>query len=315
MWIALAISQRNSQPKTGCFVYIRFMKISDANKRYLEYLKLNNKLGAYKTYPSQLSLFEGYMRNSGINDTKLITEKSLNSFGEYLRKYAPNYKSYVLNILKGYMRFYIERGEVVNMHTSYIQTQAYKEVYKDTLTLSETKQILNVFDKENYIDLRNKLILHLLYDTACRVSEIMSLTLESLGDAQDCTAVIESKKTNQLRFIMWSKQTNDLLHIYLGYRLSLDVKTDSLFVVYKTPSKTLSVRQVQRMVQKAGELCGIDKQITPHTFRHTKAHHMIDKGAGLEIVRQKLGHKNIQNTTKYTRTNLQEFKNLQEMFL
>lgn len=153
---------------------------------------------------------------------------------------------------------------------------------------------MDVLFGETYFQTRNRLILHLLWHTGMRVSEVVAL---KIGDLvfQQRKAIIKNKKNSYHRTILWPEETHKLFVRYMGIKLS----ENSSEFVFPFKNRALNQRQIQRLCKWAGKKAKIHRSVTPHQFRHGWAHYRMDRGAPVTFVQKGLGHTNPISTLVY----------------
>ncbi|MEM0128075.1 MAG: tyrosine-type recombinase/integrase [Thermoplasmatales archaeon] len=159
------------------------------------------------------------------------------------------------------------------------------------LNTDEVKTILN-----SCIDLRERLIVKLLVYTGLRVSELCSLKFGDI-DVNGKTIKVRSGKGDKDRLVVFSNEVVQDLRSYLAYAKS-SRKSEFLFPTSR--SKKISPVTVERIIRSIVARSGIQKKITPHTFRHTFATSLLRNGADLRIIQVLLGHSSISTTQIYT---------------
>ena len=149
-----------------------------------------------------------------------------------------------------------------------------------------------LLDANHYDDLKKKLVLNLLWDTGMRISELCDIELSHISKENNDglrTAKVRSRKSMRYNLVVWGKDTNELLIKFLGVRLCQDVPTDSLLINIKT-GKPYTARSVQRWVKELADQAMLEKDITPHSFRHGKANYILDEGGSVRDVSAILRH-------------------------
>lgn len=165
------------------------------------------------------------------------------------------------------------------------------------MTKEEVKKILDVTKRK-----RDKLILMLLYSSGLRVSEVTKLKIRDLNLAEK-TAMVRGGKGNKDRLVILSEQWVEEIKKYLASR-----KVKSGYVFCKGNGAPISVDSIQRMVRKARIKAGINKNITPHSFRHSFATHLLEAGESIRKIQELLGHSNLSTTQIYTKVSTEELK-------
>jgi len=173
----------------------------------------------------------------------------------------------------------------------------------EILTIEEFNKLLNVCR-----DMRQELILHLLYDTGIRVRELSRLRAVDF-DKHHCTVTILNSKGNKTRVVDYGETLRDTLNKYVVARGGIPEYT--LLESYKEKGQPLSLRGVQYIVKQIVKRSGLKKRITPHTFRHTYAVHYLNCGGSLYQLQKLLGHSHITTTLHYLKyANLPEARTI-----
>lgn len=184
---------------------------------------------------------------------------------------------------------------------------------RPVLTYKEFLQIDETLGEGDFWELQKKVCHHLLWDTAARVSEICELLIADLS-IKHCHALIRSKKSKQLGYIFWSPKTNKLLIKFLEERIEMSA-SPYLFIGWKQREQKLSVRSVERWIVEMVREAGIEKQITPHSYRHGRAHHILNKGGGVVEIQKVLRHTTPISSFRYVELNLKEIREIARRYL
>jgi integrase/recombinase XerD len=164
------------------------------------------------------------------------------------------------------------------------------------LSFEETELLLNSINAQDETSVRNRAMLELLYASGLRVSELINLKFENISMNDRFVRVLG--KGSKERLIPFGNKAKRFISVYLAKRkpnLSLD---EHVFIsrLGKKISRIEFWRQLKNIAKKAG----IQKNITPHTLRHSFASHMLSGGADIRFVQEMLGHSSISTTQIYT---------------
>jgi len=170
--------------------------------------------------------------------------------------------------------------------------------------IDEVLQILAV--KNDYISLRNKLIIELFYATGIRRSELIELKLKNVDLSQNLIKVLG--KRNKERYIPLLKVINNSLSEYLIERNKIDTDNDYLFLTEK--KNKLYGTLVYRLINDYFSGVSTKVKKSPHVLRHAFATHLLNEGADLNAVKELLGHSSLASTQVYTNSSLKELKNV-----
>ena len=165
-----------------------------------------------------------------------------------------------------------------------------------------------VLKKTGETGLRDLAIVMLLHDTGMRVGELVSLEIEQIEE--DASATIRSEKTVQRRRVFWNRDSDEILHQHIVDRINRGASTDWLFVSKNQSGeeKPLTTRSAQRIVSKTAKAAGIDRKISPHSFRHGFIHRLAALSVPDAIIAQLVGHTTPHTIAHYTKLSRPEFK-------
>ena len=166
----------------------------------------------------------------------------------------------------------------------------------NAVTLDEFQKMMDCWSDWTYKGIRNKLIISILWDTGIRISELCDLSIDDISPNRQCSTIL-SRKTKKLRLIFWSSKTQALLNKYLGVRL--DQGNEKTLILSLWDDRGITVRQVQRIITDTKDRAGIDRKITAHSFRHGKAHQVLERGGTVKDVQAILGHSNPVTSFQY----------------
>lgn len=249
-------------------------------QNFLDTVRIYGKPSTVKNYGFWIVKFHEYARKP----VEQVTSNDLANWVKLLEiKYAPTTISLAVSILKEYLRDYAPQ-----INTRRIRTRkAHAENPSEPLTPEEYISILSFIKADTKIGVRDNLLVRLLYDTGARVGEIHQF----LGKPKyrDRFAIIKTEKTSDTRYIAWGKDTQVFLDLWLEWNEPVP-----------------SIRHIERIVKKYAQLAKIDKKITPHSFRHSKAHTILDNGGTVKDISEVLGHKAPESSFHYLRENQQE---------
>ena len=191
----------------------------------------------------------------------------------------------------------------------------------EILSYDEILSIFSAVDLSSELGVRNRAILEMLYSCGLRVSELITLKLSDLFFEDSFIRVVG--KGDKQRLVPISPDSIDAVECYLEWRwqvlqrakpgrgkhkvsnnLKVSTESNSLLFINRRGGK-LSREMVFLIVKDAASVAGIDKSISPHTFRHSFATHLIENGADLRVVQQMLGHESILTTEIYTHVSKQ----------
>jgi integrase/recombinase XerD len=169
----------------------------------------------------------------------------------------------------------------------------------EVLSVEEIDNIIEAIDMSKKEGVRNRVIIEMLYGSGLRVSELIDVKISNIHFDEGYVCVIG--KGNKQRLVPISSICKEYIKEYLHERASwrlLDGFEDYLFI--NRSGKNISRVAIFNIVKQLVELAGIKKTISPHTFRHSFATHLLEGGANLRDIQQMLGHSSILTTEIYT---------------
>jgi len=233
-------------------------------------------------------------------------------------QYSPTTIAYSSRILKNFFEFWKGRGES-SLNPKEIISARYTSPIKDIISREDFEDMSDILDEQCYADLIKKLTIHLLWDTGMRVSELCDMKISALEKNEEDELFytkVRTRKSMRYNLVVWGKRTNDLLTKYLGIRICLNTSSDYLiYSAGKKKGEKTSIRTVQRWVKQLSKEAMIDKEITPHSFRHSKAHDMLDQGANVRDVQAILRHVNPGSSFHYLALNPTKFLSVAKKYI
>lgn len=290
------------------------MTIRKAFDVYLTLKEVSLKPNSVEAYRVRVNGFLDYL---GKRAEKPLSTLKTKVILDYLRSSPLNSKTLQLfaNVIRGFVKYWKGEGKL-DLNLYLLKAPKIDQKVPICVTEEDMKKFDRVLDPNEFQDLKKLLIIHLLWSTGMRVNELLTLDIDDIGDKNFVR--ITTEKSRKLRIILWSNRAQELLEQYLPVRRQICKKSPALFVSYNIGAqsyKRTSSRTLQRWVKELVERAQIDRKITPHSFRHGKAHMMLTRqGASLHDVKEVLGHSSIITTQMYTVYNLKESIALAERF-
>lgn len=173
----------------------------------------------------------------------------------------------------------------------------------DFLTVDEMFKLLESLTDSTPLELRNKLMMELLYATGMRISELLGLTLHDLN-LTDRVILVHGKGSKQ-RYVPFVESLDELFARYLNQARPVLLKLKrSEFLFLNNRGEKMSRMGFWKILRQAVIEAKINKDVTPHTFRHSFATHLLEGGVNLRIVQELLGHSSIDTTQIYTHVDM-----------
>jgi len=279
-------------------------------KDFLRYLKQERNFteNTLSSYQNDLEAFERFLEKRKKELSFSAADKNLlRDFLIDLKEKGLDFSSIARKIsaLRSFFRFLKRRDLIEYNPALFLLTPKMKKKLPEVLSVIQMKKLLNEKGKEDIWGLRDKAILELFYSSGIRLSELASLDLSSI-DFNGGTIRVFGKGRKE-RIVPVGRKAISALKDYLKARELLSrIETSAVFI--NRLKKKLSARGIARIVKKNLARISEDKNVSPHTLRHTFATHLLDAGADLLAVKEMLGHKNLSSTQIYTHTTVERLK-------
>jgi len=278
-------------------------------KRYLEYLSVERNFSAHtlRSYRNDLHQFEGFLRE---NNLAIVSDNAINvgkidhvMVRAYLGSlYRKNRKSSIARkvaSIRSFFRFLL-REQVIPLNPALlVKTPKQEKSIPAVLSVDEVFRLVESPGDVSPSEIRDRAILETLYSSGLRVGELVGL--DSDGIDLDLAVVRIVGKGRKERIVPLGSKAVAALKSYLKDRGRLqrgDAKEKALFL--NARGGRLTARSVARIVEKYAKRCGLSKQFSPHSLRHSFATHLLDGGADLRGIQELLGHVSLSTTQKYT---------------
>ena len=202
-----------------------------------------------------------------------------------------------LSGVKAFYNYLLLNDKIEQSPTELITTPKRSRALPDVLSVEEIEQIINSISLDTTKGKRDRAMLELLYSCGLRVSELIALRLSDLFFGEGYVRVLG--KGSKQRLVPIGNVARERIMLYLDCRESKKAKDkDILFL--NNRGKALTRIMVFTIIREAVERAGIDKTVSPHTFRHSFATHLLAGGASIRQVQEMLGHESIETTEIYT---------------
>ena len=275
---------------------------NDKIKRYKTYLRLEKALSANSidAYLTDLDKLTNFVENEG-KKYEDITYSDLQQFIAQLHDLGihPRSQARIISGIKSFYKFLLLDNYITVDPTELLESPKIGLKLPEVLTVKEINSILDSIDLTQPEGQRNRAILEVLYSCGQRVSELVSLRFTDIYFDEGFIKV-EGKGSKQ-RLVPISQIAIKEIKNYLYDRNHIPVKKgfeDILFLSKRGTS--LSRITIFHIIKQQAALAGIKKNISPHTFRHSFATHLLEGGAHLLAIQEMLGHEKITTTEIYT---------------
>ncbi len=275
------------------------------SKQFKNYLKLERSLAqnSVDAYLSDISKLEQFfeIKERVVTPTK-VTQQDLIDFLEFINELGMSAytQARMVSGLKSFFRFLLYEEVISKDPSELIEAPKLGRKLPDTLDLPEIEALFEAIDHSTPEGTRNRAMLEALYSSGLRVSELINLKISNIHEDIGFIRVIG--KGNKERLVPIGRSALKHIKIFRDeVRVHIDVKQgfeDHLFVTKR--GKPISRVMVFMIIKDLAAKIGLKKNISPHTFRHSFATHLIEGGADLRAVQEMLGHESITTTEIYT---------------
>ncbi|MGA8264715.1 MAG: site-specific tyrosine recombinase XerD [Ignavibacteriaceae bacterium] len=287
-------------------------------KEYLSVLKLEKNLSdnTVSSYKNDINSFLQFIESRKIEDLSSIKQNHIADFFKSLKEIGLTSSSAAryYSSLKGFFTYLFLSRYITENPIEKISSPKLSKNLPSVLTVEETDSVLSQPDTNNKLGLRDKAVLELLYACGTRVSELINIKISDLFFADDVIRVFG--KGSKERIIPIGSSAVKWINKYLKESrvlLMKKAKSENYLFLNNRGTK-LSRMGVWKIVDRYVKEAGIEKEVHPHTFRHSFATHLLEGGADLRAVQEMLGHADISTTQIYTHIDRDYIKQVHKDF-
>jgi integrase/recombinase XerD len=279
------------------------MKWNSALTDYISYLKIEKGLAknSVDSYGRDVKKLIRYLEENDINTTPIIIEEDTIQAFIYSVSKTINARSQarLISGIRNFFDYLVFEDYRKKNPTDLLETPKIGLKLPDTLSIEDIDLLISAIDLSEPQGERNRTIIETLYSCGLRVSELVGLQLSDLFFEEGFIRVIG--KGNKQRFVPINKQTQKYIANYVNdIRVHLSVKKGFEDTVFLNRRGTKLTRvMIFTIVKNLAIKIGLKKNISPHTFRHSFATHLLERGADLRAIQQMLGHESITTTEIY----------------
>ena len=271
-----------------------------AASRYRTYIKLEKRLAqnSVESYMRDLRSFAHFILRMWDVPPQKVEPQMIERYMAWLfdRGREKTSQARALSGVKSFFNFLMISDKIENSPAEFILSPKFGRQLPDILSTDEIDRIIATVDTSSVKGLRDSAMLELLYSCGLRVSELVSLKIQDLFFGEGYIRVIG--KGDKQRLVPISATARERVHRYLDKRPETRSGEDALFL--NNRGSRLTRVMVFTILKQAARNAGIEKRISPHTFRHSFATHLLEGGASIRQVQEMLGHESILTTEIYT---------------
>ena len=280
---------------------------------YRYYLRSERSMqpNTISSYVSDVEAYLMYLEDTLlIDDPNLITEDNVTRFLLSLKKkkFSTTSISRYLSSIKSFHKFLSKDGLTKKNVTLQISSPKIDKKLPVVLTVEEVSKLLDSIKGDKPLDLRNEAMFELIYACGFRVSELVNLKINNLHLTSKMIQVVG--KGAKERLVPVNDYAIKVLRKYLleARPLLLKDAKDSGFIFLNNNGQVLSRVGFFKLLKNLAKEAGIEKDISPHTLRHSYATHLLEAGVDLRYIQELLGHEDISTTQIYTHLSLAKVK-------
>jgi len=294
------------------------MKWQEAISDYKNYLKIERGLSknSIENYEYDIVKLVKYLKFNDYKTSPLtITSTILQEFIYDISKTInPRSQSRLISGLRSFFSYLVFEDYIANNPLNHIESPKIGRKLPDTLSIEDIDHLIDAIDLSKPQGQRNKAILETLYSCGLRVSELTNLKISDLFFDEGFIKV--TGKGDKQRFVPIGDTTKRYINIYKNQiRVHIPVHaeaTDTLFLNRR--GKQLTRAMIFTIIKQLAKTINLQKNISPHTFRHSFATHLLENGADLRAIQLMLGHESITTTEIYMHVDRSHLKDVLTQF-
>lgn len=262
---------------------------------YKNYLMLERRMSP-NTVTSYVHDVRGFLEAMGLDPSSVTSSDIENYLGTV--KLSKRSSARLLSALRSFFDWCVQEGDIKDNPCDKIDSPKLGKYLPAVLSVKEVSAIIESVDLKAPSGKRDRAILEVLYGCGLRVSEAADLRISHINFEEGWVDVIG--KGNKQRLVPLGEIAADAIREYMMTRYSPASRAYEDILFLNRFGKPISRVSIFNMVKRQAIIAGIQKEISPHTFRHSFATHLIENGADLRIVQEMLGHESILTTEIYT---------------
>ena len=287
------------------------MTWSEAVENYANYLRFekNASENTIEAYVSDLQKLQDFAEQNLMNITPItISYEHLQEFLYQVSKinYSERTQARWISSIRGFFSFLLEDELREDNPSALLETPKLGLYLPDTLSLEEIEKLISATDENTDLAKRNRCMIEVLYGCGLRVSELTELQISNINFKENYLKI--QGKGDKVRFVPLADYTADFIKNYINNirsKQKINPKhSDILFL--NSRGAQISRQMVFLIIKEIVRKANIQKNISPHTFRHSFATHLLQNGADLRFIQEMLGHSSITTTEIYTHLNTEE---------
>ena len=266
---------------------------------YISYLKIERAMSpsTVASYSSDVRDFLAWIDSAGVRVGDVRTDHIVQYFGT-LEGLSKRSQARFLSSLRSFFKWTVLEGYVKDNPCDAVDTPKIGRHLPAVLSEDEVSAIIDSVDTGSWNGLRDRAILEVLYGCGLRVSEVVGLKISNVYFKEGFVRIVG--KGNKERLVPIGGMALEAVSDYLAVHPEPSDTASEDILFLNRDGRALSRVSVFTMVKRQAMLAGVHKEISPHTFRHSCATHLVNHGADLRVVQDMLGHESILTTEIYT---------------
>tara|TARA_B100001245_G_scaffold24815_1_gene16202 strand:+ start:1568 stop:2467 length:900 start_codon:yes stop_codon:yes gene_type:complete len=291
---------------------------NQAIKDYKSYLKIERglSLNSIVSYENDILSLKNYILDNKIKESPIeCTPDTVNSFiYNSSKKNSPRSQARKISGLKSFFKFLVFEGYLKSSPMSNIESPKLGRKLPDILNVEEISQMISSINIKEKFGQRNKTIIEILYGTGIRVSELIELKISNIFFKENLIRVLG--KGDKERFVPIGLKAKKSIIDYINNNRKyqkIEESSNDILILSKY-GKKITRHMIFTLIKNISKKSGITKKISPHTFRHSFASHLLKNGADLRTIQLILGHENITTTEIYTHLDSKHLLNVMKKY-
>lgn len=275
-----------------------------AKQRFKQYLQLERSLSIHsvEAYLADLEKYQLWMESLGYHDPLKINQKSIQQFPLWVsdQGFQATSQARIISGVRAFYKFLVMEDSLLESPADFLEPPKTGRKLPVVLSVEEIDAMIAAVDRSTGEGERNVAILETLYSCGLRVSELVGLKLTQIHPEEGFLQVIG--KGNKERLVPVGSRALKHIKLYVNQvRVHVNIQSSQRDVVFLSKrGGALSRQSVFLLIKGLALKTGVKKNISPHTFRHSFATHLVEAGADLRAVQEMLGHESITTTEIYT---------------
>ncbi len=277
--------------------------------KYLTYLKkeASFSLNTIISYQKDLESFKNFINKKNLNYLDLKREDIID-YLKYLdeKKLKNSSISRKISCFRSFYNYLLEENKINKNIFKIIKNPKLEKKVPNYLNYEELRIILDSLNYQTDEGLLNRLLIELFYATGCRVSEIIAIKLEDIDRSNKKIRIMG--KGSKERIVYYGEYAEEFLDKYLSNLRPRLANKENPYLFIDKKGKQFNINEMELRIKDIVKNLSLKSHVTPHTFRHTFATHLLNNGADIKTVQELLGHANLNTTGIYTHISNEELR-------